>query len=144
MSPLLWEFSAVGRLLASRNRSPKEGEPDSPSWMIHGQGRSASSNRGIRPHYAVLDLGTSKRERGEENQETRALGVVISSRAMLTGFTGRLIEPQPFMTMRASVDPGEHGTDGAVMASVSREQRGSGRPRDCGEILLLDVTAEGG
>lgn len=142
MSPLLWEFSAVGRQqLASRNRSPKEGEPDSPSWMIHGQGRSASSNRGIRPHYAVLDLGTSNRERGEENQETRALGVVVSSRAMVTGFSGRLIEPQPFMIMRTSVDPGEHGTDGAV---ISKEQRGSGRPRDCGEILFLDVTAEGG
>lgn len=48
------------RLLARRNRSPKEGEPDSPPWVIHEQGRSANSNKGIPPHNAVLDLGTTR------------------------------------------------------------------------------------
>lgn len=81
---VLW----VERLLASRIRSPKEGGPDSPPWVIHGQGGSASSKQGIPPHYAVLDLGTTREERGEGNQETRDLGVVISSRATLTGFIG--------------------------------------------------------
>lgn len=52
----------VERLFASRNRNPKEGGPDSPPWMTHEQGRSASSNQGIPPHYAVLDLGTTMRE----------------------------------------------------------------------------------
>ena len=79
---VLW----VEQLLASRIRSPKEGGPDSPPWMTHEQGGSASSNQGIPPRCAVLDLGTTREERGEENQETRDLGVVISSRATPTGF----------------------------------------------------------
>lgn len=118
VSAWLREFSASSTLFASRNRNPKEGGPDSPPWVTHEQGGSASSNQGIPPHYAVLDLGTTRRERGEGNQETRALGVVISSRATPAGFTGRLIEPQPFMTMMTmqagNQFGGTHDTDGAV------------------------------
>lgn len=68
VSAWLREFSGSSTLFASRNRNPKEGGPDSPPWMTHEQGRSASSNQGIPPHYAVLDLGTTKRERGEGSQ----------------------------------------------------------------------------